>query len=121
MPATAFGIRPSRQQRGIDLENRYCTQCKQSRRCANNRDGTYTCQSCGHKLLPKQQQRQSFENRLAEALGLITESDTPVKFKHEGLKKKAQKGEHKFDPPPEYVQMKHDNTFGTLQDPKKIG
>jgi hypothetical protein len=84
------------------------------------------CQGCGTVTPIKKPKAQilgsrPLEHRLAVALGLLTESDEPVMFKHEGLKKKAQKGEHKFDPPPEYVQMKHDSTFGTLKDPKKIG
>lgn len=61
----------------------------------------------------------TFEDKIACALGLLKE-DKPVAFKHDGLKKKTASGAHKFDPPVEYVQMKHDNTWGTKSEQDKL-
>ena len=62
----------------------------------------------------------SFESKLTRSLGIMESSDKPVAFKHEGLKKKSQEGAHRFDKPVDFVQLKHDDQFGTKSEHKSL-
>jgi hypothetical protein len=75
----------------------------------------WRCMGCG----TLKDVRGTFEDRLKRALGLLSE-DKAIRFKHEGLAKKASKGAHKFDSPPEYFQLKYDGKWGSKADRSKL-
>ena len=86
-------------------EKLYCSECKKTTG-HSKKNGNFVC-SCGSIKKPVG----AFEAKLMEVLGLIMESDEPVFFKHDGLKKKTQAGAHRFDDGTEFTQTPYDGKW----------
>lgn len=93
-------------------QSRYCHQCKKTTK--RNEDGK--CLNPGHRS-----STMSLEDRIDEVFGLISEADdNPVKFKHDGTKKKSAEGTHRPDKGVEFNQLKYDDQFKTLANYYKL-
>lgn len=123
---------------GIDRANHtniFCPsgQCRGKTTRHSLRDGNYACTECGSVKTPNKPRvksvvntdpssmRGKFEHKLKIALGLIKEeSDSPVKFKPDGKKRKTSAGAHRFDDGVDYYQMKNDWTWNHKADENTI-